>query len=171
MAHIDKDGHKRRRAGKEGDFSSSDLETAGELPYQAASLAGSTASYDRHSSGVIDYRHPLSYYLRAHRQKILLFSFAVFVGCLLAACIFFAVVTFDEADKDKSPQPPPDNRSGFLSVNNAAVSTENKICSDIGLTMIQAHGGNAVDAAVASCLCIGVLNSFSSGIGGGGVMM
>jgi gamma-glutamyltranspeptidase len=31
--------------------------------------------------------------------------------------------------------------------------------------------GNAVDAAVASCLCIGVLNSFSSGIGGGGVML
>lgn len=31
--------------------------------------------------------------------------------------------------------------------------------------------GNAVDAAVASCLCIGVLNSFSSGIGGGGVLL
>ncbi len=42
---------------------------------------------------------------------------------------------------------------------------------DIGLKMMKDYNGNAVDSAIASCLCIGVLNSFSSGIGGGGVMV
>lgn len=36
--------------------------------------------------------------------------------------------------------------------------------------LVLKEGGNAVDAAIASCLCIGTTNSFSAGIGGGGFM-
>ena len=46
-----------------------------------------------------------------------------------------------------------------------AVSSEHQICSQIG-SDIMGRGGNAVDSAIATTFCIGVVNCFSSGIGG-----
>lgn len=47
----------------------------------------------------------------------------------------------------------------------AAVASENPQCSKIGKSILVA-GGNAVDSAISTLLCIGVINNFSSGIGG-----
>lgn len=54
----------------------------------------------------------------------------------------------------------------YASSTNAAVSTDVGTCSEIGATVLS-NGGNAIDAAVASSLCLGVLSPISSGLGGG----
>ncbi len=67
-----------------------------------------------------------------------------------------------------STSPVPDVQNGHLvQGKNGAVATENKLCSDIGKKLLM-EGGSAVDAAIGATLCIGTVNMYSSGIGGGG---
>ncbi|KAF3924841.1 Gamma-glutamyltransferase [Orbilia brochopaga] len=52
-----------------------------------------------------------------------------------------------------------------------AVNSDVATCSEIGVSMLRDHNGTAVDAAIATALCIGVVNMYASGIGGGGFMV
>jgi hypothetical protein len=61
------------------------------------------------------------------------------------------------------------NHVVLVKARNGAVATENELCSVIGVQTLK-EGGNAADAAVSSTLCVGVVNMFSSGIGGGGFL-
>lgn len=63
----------------------------------------------------------------------------------------------------------PRNPAYLVKVRSGAVASENKLCSDIGVHVLK-DGGNAVDSAIATTFCIGVVNMFSSGLGGGGFM-
>ncbi|KAK0212706.1 nucleophile aminohydrolase [Desarmillaria ectypa] len=61
------------------------------------------------------------------------------------------------------------NPAYLIEAEHGAVASENKRCSDIGVDVLK-DGGNAVDAIISTTFCVGVVNMFSSGIGGGGFM-
>jgi Gamma-glutamyltranspeptidase len=68
------------------------------------------------------------------------------------------------------PTTPIRHPARLIHAKHGAVASENESCSIIGVEMLK-QGGSAVDAAIAATICIGVVNMFSSGIGGGGFMV
>src|SRR5690606_32701805 len=57
-----------------------------------------------------------------------------------------------------------------VKVHKAAVAADVEKCSHIGVDILK-KGGNAVDSAIATGACLGTINMFASGIGGGGFMV
>ncbi|KAL8097312.1 hypothetical protein AgCh_030448 [Apium graveolens] len=59
---------------------------------------------------------------------------------------------------------------GVVESDKAVVAADDARCSKTGVSIL-GQGGHAVDAAVATALCLGVVNAMASGIGGGGFMV
>jgi gamma-glutamyltranspeptidase len=63
-----------------------------------------------------------------------------------------------------------DDKKHLVTAKHGAVACDVPACSTLG-TEILKRGGSAVDASITTALCIGSINSFSSGLGGGGFMV
>lgn len=61
-------------------------------------------------------------------------------------------------------------RPRTLSGRKGMVAADHGRCSDMGLQILRS-GGNAVDAAVTTTLCQGIMNPAASGLGGGAFIL
>jgi len=84
---------------------------------------------------------------------VLFFLIAAVTPCRTRQFIFGLISKGAEEVNSKNPAYP-------IKVEHGAVASENALCSNIGVEILK-EGGNAVDAAVATTFCIGVVNMFS----------
>ncbi|KAE9411559.1 gamma-glutamyltranspeptidase [Gymnopus androsaceus JB14] len=105
-----------------------------------------------------------------HRSKPTNRLFLALILCF-AVCLGLIYIPLQSPPSLNIPKPGSQlrNPAYLIEAQNGAVASENVRCSEMGVKIMK-EGGNAVDAAVTSSLCIGVVNMFSAGIGGGGFL-
>lgn len=145
-----------RLSNQEDDFENNDDGNEGEIDYLSSSSSGCFPKPTNVLNSIR--RH------RANNPQI--FTFLItFVVC----CVPFILTTIILSlrgpsitnSKTFSSYP-----SYYITSQIAAVASDVGICSDMGVNILKS-GGNAMDAAVTTTLCLGVMSPASSGIGGG----
>ncbi|KAG0200299.1 hypothetical protein BGX28_006581 [Mortierella sp. GBA30] len=133
---------------------------------ETTSLLGNqrrTSQNSSHSPNSSSKQRPTKRSLSGDARKKIIITLTSISGVLL---VILAIALFKKIGSAPTVEK---NTPSLVRAKHGAVATEEIHCSEIGVQVLK-DGGNAVDAAVASCLCIGTVNMFSAGIGGGGFM-
>ncbi|GMH82870.1 hypothetical protein TL16_g09409 [Triparma laevis f. inornata] len=134
--------------------------------------ASTSESYRRFSS-------PESSNALYRRRKFALYSFVTLALIMLVTIIVLAsaLVSSPPPSSSLTPATPPSvedlKAKSYLppAHRNGVVASDNALCSEMGMGVMRDFYGNAVDAAVTTALCLGVVSMASSGIGGGGFIL
>jgi len=101
-------------------------------------------------------KYPTLLQVYVHHRR-LRYDLLLITTLLLALHVYLNPGSSRTPSTDSLPQR---NPSYLVRARNGAVASENKRCSIIGIDILK-DGGNAVDAAIATTFCIGVVNMFS----------
>ena len=99
--------------------------------------------------------------MASKRSKVI--ALAVVVLVVITIAVACAVVLTRSSDSSSSS---PQKKTGF----HGAVASDSEVCSNIGADVMR-DNGTAIDAAIATLICLGLIHPHSSGIGGGGYML
>ena len=85
---------------------------------------------------------------------------------IAVAAVTIAVVLTRSSESSDSSKSSGGNRTAV----HGAVASDSEVCSNIGADVMR-DNGTAIDVAIATLVCLGLIHPHSSGIGGGGFML
>lgn len=110
---------------------------------------------DSEARTLLPFHHAVHTEERRKIRKWIVVILAVFTALAYTRSIIYRVDRPPTTDSTHLRNP-----AYLIEAANGAAATENEVCSVIGVDVMK-DGGNAVDAAIASTFCIGVVNLFS----------
>ncbi|XP_028396634.1 glutathione hydrolase 1 proenzyme-like [Dendronephthya gigantea] len=94
-------------------------------------------------------------------QRVKIVALVIVVVVVIIVAVTCAVVLTQSSDSTTSRK-----STGIQ----GAVASDSEVCSNIGADVMR-ENGTAIDAAIATLICLGLIHPHSSGIGGGGYML